>query len=635
MNRISQYLILTAAVSLLSAACTRGEQPAVKTNSDPGEGRVAVELFTRTKAFRTPVTRAAAIEDEIEKTPWVLVFLGGGNDAVFAEAARAFTLTGYDKTYVHLKPQAGTCKMLIIGNLGDALYLWMDEYLDDQGNQLGSGYYLATPEMLNINLADKTLAEACELLFTAQLDSPQQGVPFVGELLPLSYLHTMQGIDSGTTVENDDNEPIEMVSMTAKIIVDHRPEEAAADYPSFEFGGIVYVGDTPVHSYAHNLDASTPPAGLALTDYEPLGGDSFVAQAVEKEPDWLSTEESPVYVYESNADNATYIIITGVYRETPEDDPVEYYYKLAMIGEEGILDIRRGHQYRFTISGVAGPGYISLEDARAAAPSNGNLDYEITVTDASSFEIVANNDYYLAVSNSLLIVFDEGEGRTGDDSGFIYTAFTLTTDCVRQFAEARTITPRNDFSPVQLSLVDDFGGILPTGASLELPVVDPDNDPGPAAYDVRVFIPATMADFGETPTTDKVVLTLGNIEKTVYIRRRDPVGASGGFINLKPYGWDSVMFYDRFNSGQVVDEFGSNASGWIRLRPLDGSGNPVYRSVTDRLTVEDGRMAIDVAPNDTGAKRMGTVFLTTRGGGFDLLTQTSIRIRVVIAQMDI
>ena len=37
--------------------------------------QVSIELFTRLRSFDTPVSRAIALEDDVDKAPWILVYL--------------------------------------------------------------------------------------------------------------------------------------------------------------------------------------------------------------------------------------------------------------------------------------------------------------------------------------------------------------------------------------------------------------------------------------------------------------------------------------------------------------------------------------------------------------------------------
>ena len=59
-----------------------------------------------------------------------------------------------------------------------------------------------------------------------------------------------------------------------------------------------------------------------------------------------------------------------------------------------------------------GRGYDTVADAKLSKPSNTDLDFEITVDDSNSYEIIANNDYYLGVSNSVFIAYSPDDAST-------------------------------------------------------------------------------------------------------------------------------------------------------------------------------------------------------------------------------
>ncbi|MEO4719950.1 hypothetical protein ABHZ63_26795, partial [Phocaeicola vulgatus] len=79
-----------------------------------------------------------------------------------------------------------------------------------------------------------------------------------------------------------------------------------------------------------------------------------------------------------------------------------------------------------------GPGYDTVEDAKASKPSNTALDYEISVDNRDSYEVVANNDFFLGVSNSVFIAYTS--------EGANFEVFKLITDCRTRFPNACRIS---------------------------------------------------------------------------------------------------------------------------------------------------------------------------------------------------
>ena len=86
--QINIYIILWLLLCMIS--CVK-EEDFYSTETENIE-QVSIELFTRLRSFDTPVSRAIALEDDVDKAPWILVLTGGdgtAGNAVFAEAAQA------------------------------------------------------------------------------------------------------------------------------------------------------------------------------------------------------------------------------------------------------------------------------------------------------------------------------------------------------------------------------------------------------------------------------------------------------------------------------------------------------------------------------------------------------------------
>ena len=74
--------------------------------------------------------------------------------------------------------------------------------------------------------------------------------------------------------------------------------------------------------------------------------------------------------------------------------------------------INRGYKYNVIINSVKGPGYKTFDEAKTNKPAN--IDYNITIDDGHSKDIVTSNgSYYLGVTNSEFYLFaDEAYGVT-------------------------------------------------------------------------------------------------------------------------------------------------------------------------------------------------------------------------------
>ena len=56
-----------------------------------------------------------------------------------------------------------------------------------------------------------------------------------------------------------------------------------------------------------------------------------------------------------------------------------------------------------------------------------------------------------------------------------------------------------------------------------------------------------------------------------------------------------------------VEDGADNPKTWIKLRPSSSDG----RNITDRITVDDGKIYMEVTANEGTASRNGLVYLTT------------------------
>ena len=68
--QINIYIILWLLLCMIS--CVK-EEDFYSTETENIE-QVSIELFTRLRSFDTPVSRAIALEDDVDKDPWILVF---------------------------------------------------------------------------------------------------------------------------------------------------------------------------------------------------------------------------------------------------------------------------------------------------------------------------------------------------------------------------------------------------------------------------------------------------------------------------------------------------------------------------------------------------------------------------------
>lgn len=173
------FILLFAVV----ACCGCAKEP--ECDCPDETGAVTLELFTRAGTYGEPTTRAGyADEDGIGTNPWVLVFKGNTNSAVFVEAVQAFENPATSKIYVTLQPQSGDCQLLILANTRSVFYV------------NSTTNYPFDADNLNTQLNEKTLSQVCAMLLTAPLSASETAVPYSSwERIPMSVIAPVSGID--------------------------------------------------------------------------------------------------------------------------------------------------------------------------------------------------------------------------------------------------------------------------------------------------------------------------------------------------------------------------------------------------------------------------------------------------------
>ena len=515
-----------------------------------GETKVRFELFTKAGTYGLPVSRAGENESVVDQQPWVLVFLGTGGTASFVEAVQAELYNG--KTYVYLEEQAGNCQLLILANSPNRFYM----------NGLGYAY---TADNLVNTLRGRDLDYACRNLLTEALIDPQYTVPYIGQKLPMSDLVNLSKIDASVTIPN-----IQLKRIVGKIVV----ENTDAD---FVLEGITVVTNVAKNSKLHNLtDALEQNIGADnLVEYRK--DDSYALNIVDAEEivtGGQTTKNNPLYVYETHSlSNDTYLVIRGHYKGE------SFFYKMALVNnDQHVLDILRNTEYIFTITSVRGRGFISMADAKASLASNTNLDYSILVQEESSYEIVSNNEYYLGVTNSHFEIYASAA------SGTAYVAFSLITDCKSESIGERTITATSG-----LRIVSPVDGMIPVSTTL------------PSQVKIEM-----LAGF----TSGEIELRLGNLRKTVTVKRREQVTSSGTII--------SSFIDDGYYISAYVEDYVNHS--WLKLGPEEGE----VRNDPDYIYVDNGKIKLYVEKNTSG-NREGVVYVSVGKG----ITQ---RIKVYITQ---
>ncbi|WP_195501297.1 DUF4906 domain-containing protein [Bacteroides clarus] len=608
MKKVMIHIIrlLSLTFLMLTASCEHEtllvENPERETVS---EEKVQIEIFTRVNSYRLPATRGLEDEETVGKTPWVFVFKGAGGNARLIEVVQAFEMI--KKRYVLLTKQADDSKyqLLILANPQ------VEFYYGDAVN----GYEFNMEKLLGkMKPGVVTLSEVCENLLTEPLATPALAVmPFnySGATIPMSYLLEVDRVDNTTQIANADGSPLLLVRSIAKMTVTNKAV-------NFELKGITAVVNVPRQGQLHNWGNSIMDNTSNLTEYRADAGYSAPLITPETVNDWQHTENSPVYLYESGIQNNTYLILQGTY------EGKDYYYKMALIGSgKHMLDILRNHAYAFTINTVNGPGYDTVADAKASKASNVDIDYSILIDDSNTYEVVANNDYYLGVSNSVFIAYT--------DENKDHEAFEFITDCKTDFPEAKTIRDNENMLA---------GGVFGLRKPIDglIPIVNQETtDPRKTAVEVYVsnwlkWYEDTQYYQGVRRDNAYITLKLGNLVKSVHIRQRDALPAGGTTLKYMPTGNTDVAVHEMnyYCLSAFVEKGSDNPPAWIKLRPSTGAA----RDDTESITVDDGKIHIEVLPNVASAPRTGIIYLVTiRDPDGSVGSHVTQRIKVSVTQL--
>lgn len=522
---------------------------------------VRVELFTRAASYDAPVSRISANEDAVGGTPWILVFKGSGNGATYVEASQAFTLPNTNQTFVALTKGSGAYRLLILANPQGAFYA-------------NNSAYTFSKDKFDQLLSSHNLEYACNLLLTEPLTGTQSSVPFLGQSFPMSCIYDLPGginaaTEIGTTVS-----PVELIRAVAKVIV-------KSTASNFTLLGVTAAYNFPHQGQLHRL-GSVPMtvSSSSLVSYKNTGAN--ISDAVTN-----STAASPIYLFESEKDNDSYIVIKGKYLGT------DYYYKMAFVdGSFQKMDLLRNYEYTFTIVNVYGEGHETLDGAvQAPAYNNTHLDIKLTVTDLSAYETTAFDDYYLSVSNSVYI----GYGNLATVSYDICSIYLVAEGTSTQLPITGTITSSTGL----LAVTAPTGGINVTTSS-------------PQSFTLK-------AQMASGFVSGEITLRFGNLKKVIEVKKNSAKLTAATVLSFPNVDYGYYML-----SGKV-DNF--SPGYWIKLSPY----NVLPRdNDAGEITVDDGRVDAHIT---AGSNRTGTVYFSTvidpsdTGG-----TQYARRIKLDIVQ---
>ena len=219
---------------------------------------------------------------------------------------------------------------------------------------------------------------------------------------------------------------------------------------------------------------------------------------------------SQIYLYENNGTfatnsaNPTIVIVKGTYKG------VTGYYRLDILntatGQKPYAahSITRNFLYILKITKVETVGYATADEAAANTASN-NISYDVEVSDGTSFDIASNGEYYLGLSNSECLVY------------------TLATQPVT--VNISTVSHNAPSTVLQGNVAfKNVVGDAPTISSNPFTVGGP--------YDGTIKTTGLNLTFSSGFNSCDVVLTLGNLTKTIKLERTSASLSFGGAVSL-------------------------------------------------------------------------------------------------------
>lgn len=414
-------------------------------------GMVQIGLYVTSGDYQAPEkTRGVANENSLYvagNLPWVFVFKGSGESALFYESRQAVGVGVNNLPFVVLTKQADPVQLLILAN-APAMY------------SNGTANAAFTEQNLSSLLAGKTLSQARELLQTTDVVTTL--LPYAtGGYLPLTGSTALPQISSTTTSIGSDTDQILLTRVEAKVTINN----TAAELSNLAWS---IVG---ARKKSRFFQAS--PTGEST--------DNFL-------PD-LADNTTPFYLYENPDAGVTAVILKATYQGEVG------YYKLAFKNttDGSQLPILRNTWYQFNIQEAATVGYATFAEALAGTFSN--LNYSVTVSDLTAFDVMDGGDYYLGASNSELLLY----GHT--DADITIKAVDLTTNATAALvgAGANVVTASAGISLATSRLTLAADAVTPAQTTL-------------------------LATISPTFTTGTITIRLGELTKTIQVTRASLYG---------------------------------------------------------------------------------------------------------------
>lgn len=453
MKRVFLFLNIMALCAAILVSCVRERLPDGG-NSGPVKLRLTVSALDET------VVETKVAGSDLISSIYVLVFDGDTDNAQLIDWAEASSV-GAQTYYASLKSSTTSGYVYVFANVA--------KEVAGIGDLSGMTLEIIKAKMQVL------LAMSNDRLI---IEDPMFG-PMSSQLLDYS---------STDALRNADKIEVGLKRTFAQVAVTDKSGNA-----SYEILG-ANLGNAPVKGYVFE-DAPGIPL-VSLGNYAGnVSGDTYSVEQMMREVSATDpTNVDPLYSFESAASNEPFVVVKGVY------DGVVGYHRLNLWNRttEQYLDIKRNYKYIVTINRIATTGYRTAQQAIDSKASNRDVDYDVTVIDPFSHDIVTNGKQYLGVSNSELVVY-----RTGAMQDFVATVLSFT------------IPSDQTWSPGQITAVGDgltLSGASGTGKTLSFPAAET------KGYEVKV-------NFAANFTSGTLTLQVGDLGKVVAITKKSNLPA--------------------------------------------------------------------------------------------------------------
>ncbi|MDH6303631.1 hypothetical protein M2459_000435 [Parabacteroides sp. PF5-5] len=535
-----------AFIHLLIISCTN--ETLLPSGNLP-EGSVRIELFTGFEEYMPAFTRAGqADEEEIDDRPWIFVFEGTADNALFTEVQQAYVSDG--KSLVVLQKNNNPCQLLIVANAPD-------QFSNEQGQ-----VKTFNKQELETTLGGKTFKAAIESAFlTAPLSSPVQAtVPYAKEIapkprIPLSTVLSVASINS-TTKLGEMNNKLLLSRIVAKVTV--QVESSSG----FVLRGATILKAPRQGTFWRDHNWAITSNALNQTDYvsnTTTDGTLGISAAINN-----STLSNPIYVYESLYRENTSLVVFGQYNGQ------NCFYRLAFKDASGEINIERNKQYHFLIKKIDRMGSSSLANAKNEPESN--IEYELsTVDDDISHDIEDNGVYFLGVSNSQFEIYHHSSLLLNN-----VVAFSISTNATSTMlsGETNSIKINNSTGTILLTNKVNLAATANTTART----------------DVKLEV-SPVFGVGEERT---ITVTLGTLQKSIKIRRHASIPKTASVFTFSP---DVYI-------AEIVSRFPSGSS-WVFL---SDHLNPTLGNNSDMIV--DRNIYAHFSTNGTGILRTALLYVS-------------------------